>query len=131
MTASGTTLGYRKCQKAQSFTFLSLSIYLSPLLLSSLFMPAIGRNLATRRCTLCGICGRERQLHCSAYFIFVRSPIYQQGSACIEEMFVIFVFLKLERLRSFCNIHKDYISYIYMYVYVYAVGNIYNKIELY
>lgn len=87
VTASGTTSGYRKCQKAQSFTALfflsfplSLLLPLSSLALFlrlslSLFIPEIDRNLATRRCTPRGICGKERQLHCSAYFIFVHSPI--------------------------------------------------------
>lgn len=45
------------------------------LFLFSLFIPEIDRNLATRRCTPRWICGKERQLHCSAYFIFVHLPI--------------------------------------------------------
>lgn len=83
VTAGGTTSGHRKCQKAQSFTalFFSPSIFFSPLpsfslsLFSSLFIPEIDHNLATHRCTPRGICGKERQLHCSAYFIFVQSLI--------------------------------------------------------
>lgn len=88
VAAGGTTSGYRKCQKAQSSTAL---FYLS--FLPSRFLPLshsrshslrlslslcqrIDRNLATRRCTPRGICGEERQLHRSAYFISARPPIY-------------------------------------------------------
>lgn len=54
---------------ARKHKALFLSSLLFLFLRSSLFMPAIGRNLVTHRCTPCGLCDRVRQLHCSAYFI--------------------------------------------------------------